>query len=157
MPVVIGSVQPVQPVHPFRQILIIGGAAAAQCRRGGAVFFLVCFYLIGFLVGHPGQVGPLQQNQALLASNQRSVPWTPWTDLVPPSAMLRSQLIFTIGVRRSRTVTICRQLRFPNQDVVSKQAETDQPTSPRQICGFRGQTVTGSRRFAPPAAAPPTA
>ena len=83
MPVVIGSVQPVQPVHPFRQILIIGGAAAAQCRRGGAVFFLVCFYLIGFLVGHPGQVGPLQQNQALLPSNLRSVGWTPWTDLLP--------------------------------------------------------------------------
>jgi hypothetical protein len=30
-----------------------------------------------------------------------------------------------------------RQLRFPNQDVASKKAETDQPTSHRRICGFR--------------------
>ena len=83
MPVVIGSVQPVQPVQPFRQILIIGVDAAAQCRRGRCAFLVVSFYLIEFLVGHPGQVGRLQQNQALLASNLRSVPWTGWTDLVP--------------------------------------------------------------------------
>ena len=46
-------------------------------------FLVVSFYLIGFLVGHPGQVGPLQQNQALLASNLRSGAWTPWTGLLP--------------------------------------------------------------------------
>jgi hypothetical protein len=87
MPVTIGSVQGVQPVQPFRQILIIGGGTPLRSAGGGAVlFWFVNFYLIEFLVGHPGQVGPLQQNQALLASNQRSVPWTPWTDLVPTGA-----------------------------------------------------------------------
>ena len=37
MLVVIGSVQPVQPVHPFRQILIIG--AAPPLRSAGGSFF----------------------------------------------------------------------------------------------------------------------
>jgi hypothetical protein len=86
MPVVIGSVQPVQPVHPFRQIPIIK-VVRSPLRSAGVFFFLVCFYLIEFLVGHPGQVGPLQQNQALLASNLRSGAWTPWTDLLPPALM----------------------------------------------------------------------
>jgi hypothetical protein len=38
----------------------------------------------------------------------------------------------------SRTVTKRRQLSFPNQDVVSKQAETDQPTWDDLFRGFRG-------------------
>ena len=64
----------------FRQIPIMGVGPRCAVQEGALSSFLVCFYLIGFLVGHPGQVGPLQQNQALLASNLRSGAWTRWTD-----------------------------------------------------------------------------
>ena len=37
----------------------------------------------------------------------------------------------------SCSVTNCRQLRFPNQDVVSKQPETDRPTSDGRFRAFR--------------------
>src|SRR5262249_47967006 len=47
----------------------------------------------------------------------------------------------------SCSVTDRRQVRFPNQDVVSKQPETDQPTSHRRICGFR----RGSQHHSVPA------
>ena len=43
---------------------------------------------------------------------------------------------FTIGIRRSRTVTNCRQLRVSNQSFVCKRAETDQPTSDGPFADF---------------------
>ena len=46
-----------------------------------------------------------------------------------------------LETRRSGTVTNRRQLRFPNQDVVSKQAETDHST---WDCLFRRRTSTAT-------------
>ena len=64
-----------------------------------------------------------------------------------PTATAHNYPLFTIGVRRSRTAINCQRSRLPNQDVVAKQAETDQPRLDGLFRGFRrteGHRVTAA-------------
>jgi hypothetical protein len=72
------KLRPGCPARPtFASILLFTYSGRLTMKRHGRC--IPCFHQFIFLVGHPGQPGPTQENKALLASSLPFLPWTGWT------------------------------------------------------------------------------